>query len=204
VRLLARLRAWDARHPIARWLLVAATAAGCAVLVLRHGAAVDRERAAWGTSVEVLVAATDLMPGVPLTPAEVTSARWPQALVTQDVLRELPAGATARQHVARGELLHHHDVVPTGGVAARLPAGTEGVSVPVGMTVVSVGDAVAVVADGVRLGSGTVVAISVVDVIGPVAVVALAPSSAPKVATASREGRAVLIVSASPPPPPPG
>lgn len=204
MRLVARLRMWLARHPWARWVVVAVAASISGILMARHGAAVERERAAWGTAVQVVVATAELTPGTPISAAVVSLAPWPEALVSEDALRAVPAGAVARQRVARGEVLHHHDVAASGSASALLPAGTEGVGVPVGLSRAGVGDVVSVVADGRRLAGGTVVALNDAEVVGPVALVALAPSNAPAVATASREGRAVLVVSASPPPPPPG
>jgi pilus assembly protein CpaB len=76
-------------------------------------------RGPWGTPTTVLVAATAIAPGAPVTPADVRVGRWPSALVPADALTEpasLPTDAVAAGPLAAGA------VVTTAAVTAG-PAG---------------------------------------------------------------------------------
>lgn len=136
-----------ARRRLGAWGLAIAVA-----LVVRDLTADARaERAAWGRTVDVVVATEPVDPGERLG-GRVALRPVPVALVPDAAVRSLPGNRRAAHPIGRGEVVTTADLaaVASGPVAARLPEGTAGVTIPVGSPVppVAVGDQIDVVAPG--------------------------------------------------------
>ena len=99
-----------ARRPWIQWLVIVALAGGVAVSVTDAMARVEAERATWGSSVTVWVAADDISPGQPIA---VDAMEVPVA-VRPDGAAADPDGTTARQAIGRGEIVTELDVVDVG------------------------------------------------------------------------------------------
>ena len=185
--LAVHIRSYLARHRRVHWCLVAGLALVAGAAVLQHGQRLDRERAAWGSRVEVWVADRTLEPGDTLVGRAVLV---PQAVVPSGALTTAPPpGAIAAQRVAAGEVVTAFDVA--GGADELVPAGWRSVAVAVDerSLVVEVGDRVDVAADGVLLApDGRVVAVGDASV-----AVAVPAEVAAAVAVAALDGRAVLM-----------
>ncbi|HSL56228.1 MAG TPA: SAF domain-containing protein [Acidimicrobiales bacterium] len=128
--LLTRLRR-ARRRPAARWAL--ALAAAVAAGAVTHLALSDvRAQLAAIEEAPVVVATRAVAPGAPLGPADVAVARWPAALVPDGALTDPPLGRAPTVALARGEPVLTSRLAPQGvaGTAARLPAGTRAVGVP--------------------------------------------------------------------------
>lgn len=106
--LMPRIRRVVARRPWLQWIVVAALATATAATVADAVAAVDAERAGWGTGVPVWVAATDVAPGEPIDADRVEVPRAVRPLRAVDD----PNGRRARQSVGRGEIVTEVDVLP--------------------------------------------------------------------------------------------
>ncbi|MDQ3468178.1 MAG: SAF domain-containing protein, partial [Actinomycetota bacterium] len=105
---LARLRHVLARRPWLYWLAVITVAAAGGLVAARAVAAVEDERAAWGSPRTVVVARRDVAPGEVLD--EATERRTvPAPVVPPDALTTTREGAMARQRIAAGEIVVEHD-----------------------------------------------------------------------------------------------
>jgi hypothetical protein len=192
VRTTDRVRLELARRPWAHRTLVGGAALVAAWLAHGHMASIDRERARWGASVEVYVAASDLAAGSAASTA-VELLRRPAAMVPVDALgadRPLGPEATVRRQVGAGEILTVHDVADDDRPGTLAPPGS--LVVPVAEAVTSgagPGSEVVVAVDGLALASGVVVGSA-----GATLLVAVPASSAPAVAMASATATAVLLV----------
>jgi len=121
------------RDPRLWWLAVGTCALTLGLLVSSIVSAADRSRAAWGQSQRVLVATRDLAAGDRIGPDDVTLEDRPTATLPASGLRRLPLGAVARSTILAGEVVVDARLT-TGGlsaVAARLPAGTRAIAIPI-------------------------------------------------------------------------
>ena len=187
---LARARHVLARRPWLYWsaVLVLAVAGGWVVSTAFAG--VDDARRAWGATRDVMVATDDLAPG-DVVAGRVELRPRPTPMVADTALASVPPGATARQHVAAGEVLVELDIAPAGGPQVLIPDGWAAVAVaetvPVGahvgdhVTPVSAG--VVVAADGVVVGHNA-----------EAVLVAVPADDAPHVAHASSIGELSLVL----------
>lgn len=184
---IAHVRSFFARHRAARWLLVVVLAAAVAAVLAAQSAALERERRAWGDGRIVWVAAADLAPGDPVLVRAVSA---PPAVVAPTAVVDDPSASIALRPVAAGEMVVAGDVGDRGSLA---PADRRRVAVAAdeATLTVAVGDVVDVI-DAVA--GGTVVATDaiVVEVTPTAVVVAVPATTAPAVAAAALERRAVL------------
>jgi hypothetical protein len=197
VRHVAMLRMSVARHPWLRWLLVLGCAATAGVMVARGVADLGAAHDAWGETVSVAVARRDVDRGASIGPDDVELRSWPRALVPPTASDTLPLGQTAWQRLGAGEVVSHLDLTPGPDLADRLTPGTAGVAVPTGLLPLVLGDQVGIVVDGRWMATGTVVELDLRELVGGVAVVAVADELAAPVASAAGDGRAVLVLSHS-------
>lgn len=121
------------RRPILYWTAALALALATAWVVARATADADAARARFGETRPVLVVERALAAGHRLGPDDVAVTEVPSGLVPDEAVDDLPAGARTRVALTRGEMLVASRLTPAalGEVAARLPAGTVGLSVPV-------------------------------------------------------------------------
>ncbi|MBI5087873.1 MAG: hypothetical protein HZB15_03105 [Actinobacteria bacterium] len=185
---LVHVRSFVARHRAVYWGVVGALCLAVALALMAQSRQLRAAREAWGTSVEVWVAAESVEPGdpLPLERAELPLAAVPDAAVTGTV----PAGAVARQRISQGEVVVASDLAT--GRLPGLTADRRAVSIAIDETslVVEVGEHVDVVASGV-----VVAADGVVAAVGPASVtVGVATHDAAAVATAAADGTAVLVL----------
>ncbi len=187
-----RLRLELARRPWVHRGIVGGAALLTAWLAHDHAGSVDRERARWGSTAEVYVAATDLAVGAPAVAAtELT--RRPLAMVPADALgadRPLGPGATVRRSVGAGEILTALDVADDDRPETLAPLGS--LVVPVAESVGSgaaLGTEVVVAVDGLAIASGVVVGAGDATVL-----VAVPAAAAPAVAMASASSTAMLLL----------
>lgn len=130
-----RLRAGLAlrRDPRLWWAVVlsCALAAGWLAAAIVSGA--EQTRQAWGAEQLVLVARHELHAGDEIDPSDVELVARPTAVVPATALDRLPPDAVARTDVFAGEVLVTQRLAPSGlrGAAARLPAGTLAVAIPI-------------------------------------------------------------------------
>lgn len=199
---LYRFRATRLGRRVARRRLGALAAAAAVTLFVSHrtGAAqqaVDR----WGPTAPVLVAAAPLAAGTALGPGSVRTEQWPSRLVPAAALTSVDGRRTART-VAAGVPLTDADLAGTGrsAVAARLPDGSVGVTLPRGTAPAPVrtGDRVDVLgaaAEGRSLTAERVaVRATVVAVDRTTVTVAVRRTEAGDVAAAAAAGTALLVL----------
>jgi hypothetical protein len=184
----AHVRSFIARHRATYWVVVAGLALTVAGVLVSQSRQVEHARAAWGTSVDVWVAAADTAPGAVL---EVQRRSVPVAMVPDDAITGVwRVGAVARQSLTSGEIVVAHDL--GAGRVPLLAADRRAVAVPTddGTIAVTIGDHVDVVAVGVVLAAdGLVVAVGVAAV-----TVAVPAEAAPAVAAAALDRTAVIIL----------
>ena len=176
--------------------------AGAVVLAVSHQTAAARTvLEQWGPAATVLVAAVPLPAGAELGPGQVRTERWPARLVPRTALTSAAGRRTSRP-VAEGVPLTTADLAGTGrgAVAARLPDGTVGVTVPRGAAPAPLrtGDRVDVLgaaADGRSLGARRVAVRATVVAVDRLSVtVAVRRSEADQVAAAGVGSTAVLVL----------
>lgn len=182
-----RIRIFLARHGWVRWAVALLLAVGVASLSLRQSAAVERERASWGTTVDVLVADGDHRPG---DPVDASLVALPAAMVPRTALTVLADGARVRQSVPDGGVLTDGDVTAAGGPAAFADPGTVvvGVRDPLAHGA-STGVRVRLASDGIVLATDATVVGADDDVI----MVAVPESAAPMVAAAAQIGAVSVL-----------
>ena len=192
------------RRPRLRSALAMAAAVVIGLLVAGSVSRAERVRAAWGRSQTVVVATRDLPAGHVVGAGDTGRRRAPAGLVPPGALASAPTGRAVRVPVLEGEIvLDGH--IATGdavGVAARLPAGTRAVAIPieagtapplrVGQRV----DVVAVAAAGDDHPPGFLLAeaVPVVDVREGAASVAVDRQAVPRIALALAAGAVSLAV----------
>ena len=191
MRLLAHVRMQLARRPWIRWVLVAVLATGVGGSVASGLAGVRRERDAWGHSTTVYVATKDLVAGEPVAGA-VERREVPIAVIPDAALAVLPARATAKQRVGRGEIVVVGDIVDAAGPRALIPDGWLAMDITdvADPAMFAVGDPAAVLAGGATVASRAVV----VEVTATDVVVAVPLADAPTVAAAANERTAVIAL----------
>lgn len=120
------------RDPRLWWAVVITLALGVGMATSRFVSTVERTRSAWGASVRVLVAARDLAPGTQVSPGDVRWEARPRATVPRSALRSLPADATVREGILRGEVVVASRLARAGlsEVAARIASGMRAVAIP--------------------------------------------------------------------------
>jgi Flp pilus assembly protein CpaB len=94
----------------------------------------EHDRAAWGRSVDVVVARHDLEAGQSIVAGNAVVQRWPAALVADGALEEVPNGRRLAAPVRAGELLVDDRLAPpdAGPTGATLDVDEMVVSVPLG------------------------------------------------------------------------
>src|SRR3954454_14265236 len=183
MRLLARVRMQLARHPSLWWLAVGSVAVIVGIGVAGALRRLERQRDSWGERRSVWVAVDAAEPGDAL---HAEAREFPVAVVPADAVTDVPAGATARQRVAAGEIVVRVDV-DVGGTPGLVPAGWVAVPIAQRDSVARVGDGVAAFANGDRLADGVVVARDDEQV-----VVAVPPEAAAALAQAVPGGGVVV------------
>lgn len=187
---------------VVRRRLGALTVAVTVGLAVSHQTSAARAAVAqWGPTAPVLVAATDLPAGAALGPGNVRTEQWPARLVPAAALASVEGRRTARA-VAAGVPLTTADLAGTGrsAVAARLPDGSVGVTLPRGTAPAPVraGDLVDVLgatAEGRSLTAERVAARAIVVAVDRTSVtVAVRRTEAGDVAAAAAAGTAVLVL----------
>jgi hypothetical protein len=184
---IARARIFSARHGWLRWAVVVLLAVTAGLATHRQLAAVEAERAAWGDTVEVVVAARNLAPDEVIA---VDTISVPTAMAPPAALAALPDGARLRQRVTAGEILTNADITAAPGPAASAAPGMAVVALidPLARNV-AVGLDVRITSEGVTLADGA----TIVSVMDDVVYVAMAERDAPMVAAAAQAGLASLI-----------
>lgn len=119
-RLAAGARRTVAKRPWLQWFLIVALAIGVAASVHDRMAALDAERAAWGTTVEVWIGNGDHEIGDEIAAAH---AEIPAAVVPDGAVADSPTGMAARQRIGRGEIITDGDVMAPDDEDALAPAG---------------------------------------------------------------------------------
>ena len=194
------------RRPRYRRVLVAGLAATCGALVAGVVQRAEHAAAAWGERVPVLVATRDLDAGDLLDERNTRVVHHPALLVPDGALAERPDRRRVADDVFAGEVLHQARLAPAGrsAVAARLPAGTVAVAVPVepGLAPpLTVGDRVDVLValgadaagDGPP-GFALTVGAPVVDVSDTAITIAIPHAAAPRLAVAFGAGAVTLAL----------
>jgi hypothetical protein len=177
----ATLRWWLARHRWFYWIVLAGCVAATASAAWSLDASWRRERATWGTSRAVWIAAGDIAPGEEMM---VVAAEWPLAIVPPGALDAAPAHGIARQRIGAGEVVTVHDVRPADD-AELVPRGHVAVPINGVFPMIIEGSRVRIMADGVAVGDGSV-ARAETDWL----LVVLPVADAPAVAAAAHDGRA--------------
>ena len=177
---------------------------GAAVVATVQGA--DHTRARWGHTTAVVVATRDIGAGVALDPHNTRVVHRPIGLVPAGALRSVPPAARLATPVFAGELVRQERLatMALSAVAARLPAGTRAMAVPVepgAAPALSVGDRVDVVvalspdaAGGGPAGFVLTSAVPVVDVAEGAVTVAVERDVAPRLAVALGAGAVTLAL----------
>ena len=184
---IARARIFSARHSWIRWSVVVLLAVTAGVTTHRQLAAVEAERASWGNTVDVIIAAHDLAPDEVIA---VDTVSVPAAMAPRAALTAVPDGARLRQRVAAGEILTVADITSAPGPAASAAPGTAVVAVvdPLARSV-AVGLDVSISSEGIVLAD----AATIVSIVDDVVYVAVPERDAPMVAAAAHAGLASLI-----------
>ncbi len=194
------------RRPRYRRVLVASLAAVCGVLVAGVVQRAEHAAAAWGARVPVLVATRDIDAGELLDEGNTRVAHQPSLLVPDGALHERPDGRRLVADVYKGEVLRRERLAPGGrsATAARLPAGTVAVAVPVEPGLVpplAIGDRVDVlVALGAEAagdgppGFALTTGAAVVDVSDTAVTIAVPEATAPRLAVAFGAGAVSLAL----------
>ena len=184
---IAQARIFSARHSWLRWSLVGLFAATAGVATHRQLAAVEAERATWGDTIDVIIAARDLSPDESIA-VDILSV--PVAMAPVAALTTLPDGARLRQRVTAGEILTDADITAAAGPAASAASGTAVVAVADPMARnVAVGLQIRVSSEGIVLADDA----TIVSIADDVVYVAVPERDAPMVAAAAHAGLASLI-----------
>jgi len=194
------------RRPRLRNGLVVAIAVVCGVTVAMSVQAADRTRAAWGSTISVLVVTDDLAAGDRLDPSNTKVVGRPEPLVPDGALMSLPPDARAAAAMYAGEVVREERLASTGASAltARLPPGSRAMAIPVepGTTPpVVVGDLVEVLvalgpdaAGGGPPGFALATGVPVIDVTDAAITIAVGDDVAPRLAVAFGQGAVTLAV----------
>jgi len=203
------------RRAILWWLGFAALATLTGFSVRSALGRAEATEARWGPSRTVLVATHAIAPGGSIDRAHATRRRRPKETVPSDALSVLPHGRVAVAAISAGEVVLASRVSGerSAGLAARLPAGTRALMVPLELAglPVRVGDRVDLLATGgggpagdlpvgdeVREPERPVAEHALVVAVQPEALVVAVPrSDAPDVAAALGQGPVVPALTSS-------
>jgi Flp pilus assembly protein CpaB len=193
-RLARRLRILLATRPLAYWSLALLVSGGTGVVVQRTTKAAAEARRQWGEGQPALVATRSIAVGEPVDATDTEVRTVPVALRPDTALTAVPvAGVPAAAPLSRGEIVTASRVGRGGrsDVAALLPDGTRGVSVPVTGDALPLrpGDVVDVVAPDAVVSGALVVRVG-----DGVAVVAVPVSDAAGIARAVADGPVPLML----------
>jgi Flp pilus assembly protein CpaB len=121
------------RQPRLWWIVVAAAALTAGWSVSSAVAGAERSKAAWGTTRAVLVVQRARDAGEQLRAGDVALVQRPLATVPRTALGTLTRGAVLRAAVVEGEVVVAERLAETklSAVAARLPAGTRAMAIPI-------------------------------------------------------------------------
>lgn len=196
MRWTARIRMLLARRPLLYWMAVTTVALVIGMSLRSAAAQAERQRDSWGSVSAVLVAEHRLGPGERLAGA-VSVRNLPNALLAASALHALPAGATARQYIAEGEVLVALDVTPDSGPLSLLPRDWLAIAIEEpNSTAFGIGDSAAVLAGGRIIAPIAVVLQVAVDGI----VIGVPTDVAGAVAEAANQHVVTVALSANPPP----
>lgn len=188
------------RRPRVRSALTIVAAAACGLATYGVLAQAEAARATWGRGVPVLVATRHLEPGDQLDPSNTRLATQPASLVPEGALQRLPSDRRVAQVVYEGEVIRSERLAGAGlsATAARLPAGTVAMAVPIEPGTsppLALGDRVDVLvavpveaAGGGAPGFVLAEAVLVVDVAEPAVTLAVPRDLAPRLAVAFGQG----------------
>jgi Flp pilus assembly protein CpaB len=195
------------RRPRHRRAVVVGLAALCGLAVMSVVQRAEDTAAAWGESVPVLIARRDLAAGERLDPGNTRLAHQPSPLVPDGALAALPHDGRLAAPVYAGEAIREERLAPAGlsTVAARLPAGTRAIAIPVEPGTVPklvIGDRVDVLValpaeaagDGPP-GFTLATDVLVVDVSDAAVTIAMPADTAPRIAVAFGAGAVTLALS---------
>ena len=194
------------RRPRLRSALSAAMAVACGLAVFATLERAEGARRAWGDGVPVLVAVGDLAPGTRLDASNTRVALLPQPLVPAGALSDLPRDGRLVEAVYEGETIRSERLAARAlsAVAARLPAGTRAMAIPMEAGLVpalTIGDRVDVLvavpaeaAAGGPPGFALAEAVLVVDVTEQAVTVAVPRDLAPRLAVAFGQGAVSLAL----------
>lgn len=183
----ATARLFLARRPWVYWAAVTVLTALIVFVVHDRMAALEAERASWGTTRRVLVADRPLAPGEPIA---ATMTDLPVAVIPAGAMTDLPSTARLRQRVAEGAVLVDVDVTAGPGPAAGADADTVVVAVHDELAAsLTIGLAVQVAADGLVIADVA----TIVDLTDDVVYIAVEPADAAMVAAASGADLATLL-----------
>jgi len=182
------------RHPWIYWSIVGALAGASALGLLTAMRGVNRQRDAWGSTTQVLVARGAIEPGATLDASMVSSRRVPAAVVPPSALHGLPATpVVVRRGVDAGETLVAGDVA-----AGLIPDGWLAIAVDTPSSLhARVGSGASVLADRTVVARDCLVVDVATD--GSSLVLAVPAGAAPAVADAASRHAAVVALSATPP-----
>jgi hypothetical protein len=154
VQLVARVRTFLARHPVAYWIVIGTLLVPLAAMVDQQVRELDQTRRSWGETRSVWVAAGALGPGDPIIAVR---RQLPIAAVPAGAVTEPPGGRTAMQRITDGEPITIADVGD--GLVDVLPDGWLAVAVviPEAALPLRPGDHVAVYGAGATLADDAVV-----------------------------------------------
>ncbi|MET0903065.1 MAG: SAF domain-containing protein [Acidimicrobiales bacterium] len=194
------------RRPRHRRAVVVAVAVLCGVAVMTVVQNAEDAAAAWGERVPVLVATDDLEPGDRLDGGNTRIAQQPAPLVPRGAVTAPLDDVRLAEPVYAGEIVREERLAPEGlsAVAARLPAGTRAMAIPVEPGTVPalvLGDRVDVLValaaeaagDGPP-GFALATDVLVVDVSAAAVTVAVRADTAPRIAVALGAGAVTLAL----------
>jgi Flp pilus assembly protein CpaB len=196
------------RRPRLRTGLVVVVAALTGLVAATTVQGAEDARRAWGQRTPVLVATADVAAGGRLGPDNTRVVLQPAPLVPAGAFSTLPEDTRVALPILRGEAVREERLVPasTSRLAARLPAGTLAVAIPVEPATtppLEVGDRVEVLvalapeaAGGGAPGFSLATGVPVVDVSETAVTLAVDRDVAPRLAVAFGQGAVTLAVAA--------
>ena len=156
-----------------------------------------------GETISVLIAASDIKPGDPITPQLFAVRTFPRSAVAQSALHDVPIDSIAQQSISSGELLTTTNTGTSTSKQLQLPVGFRSVAIvpPAALPPMQVGDHVDIIANGTVLAADALVLSLMQNTTGAAngavlgVVVAVPAESSAAVASAAAIGDATLVVS---------
>jgi Flp pilus assembly protein CpaB len=177
-------------------LLGIACLAGATSFLLVRGYVVRVASTSPGNTERLVAAARDIPAGTPIARASLTTIQRPAAYAPADAIRsaDQATGATARERIVAGEVLTEGALGRGGPIAALVPAGLRGATLPTSLPPGSVvpGDRIDVLATYAQGQPYTEVAVSDVEVLR-----VLPPAAAGYASDASRGPTLVVLTDAA-------